>query len=269
MRQLIKHEFMDSLKFNIIGLSICLGGYILYGLVALITMVVNVESNIIVTVIATSLSMILLGTTIVPIVFFIITIKKSCIDKIFNDEGYLTMSLPVTTNKLIMSKLIVLIIWGVAYVIANYIGSLILLLILNAFSNNPFEVVKSIIENTLFSGLPSVISIFKLLAYLIKIVLAILLVGSLTNFCRAKKNKTLLSIGIVALIIFSLSILNTLAGLLPFGLLYTSSGYQFAFGLKYDASYVLNFTQLIIDIVIVVLMYFINYRIIDKDLELV
>lgn len=268
MRQLIKHEFKNSFKFSIIGLAICLAGYLLYSIYMFIIVHIG-RGNMYINIITGTFTLILIASIATPVIFFFINCKKTCIDKIFYDEGYLTMSLPVSTHELILSKIIVLIIWGLVYVVANYIGSLLLTLVMIGDVNSTFEFIKNAIQSTFFSGIESVMKIYDLLIDVIKVVLIIFLVGSLTNLFRARQNKVVIGIAMAFVIVSCISTLNTVAQILPFGVLRTMKGYQFHFGITYDGSYVVNITSIIINIGLLIAMYFINYKIIDKDLELI
>lgn len=274
MRQLIKHEFADYWKNNVIGYGISFVGYLIYAIYMFFVSHYQNSWSPIMSIITTGISFALVAALLAPVVFFFISIKRSFLDKIFGDEGYLTMSIPVSTKQLLLSKLLVSMIWGIGFIIVNFLGtSLIFVAILNS-SLDFLQTFKSIISNIFFSGLASVKIVYTTLSSLLKLILIVLMAGSLTNYLRAKKNKVIIAIGIALGVYSCISVLNTVASVIPFGIVITENGYAFGAGLFSDlsplglSSYVINFTKLIFDILLIIGMYLISYKIIDKDFEL-
>ena len=274
MRQLIKHEFADYWKNNVIGYGISFVGYLIYAIYMFFVSRYQNPWSPFMSIITTGISFALVSALLAPVVFFFISIKRTFLDKIFGDEGYLTMSIPVSTKQLLLSKLMVSMIWGIGFIIVNFlVASLVFVAIVNT-SLDFLQTFKSIISNIFFSGLTSVKIIYTTLSSLLKLILILLMAGSLTNYLRAKKNKAIIAIGIALGVYTCISVLNTVALVIPFGIIITENGYAFNAGLFDDlsplglSSYVINFTKLIFDILLIIGMYLISYNIIDKDFEL-
>lgn len=275
MRQLIKHEFKDFYKNNCFGMGVTLCGYILYAIFVLIMMQVQYNESLkLLVYLLSTFTTILIIVCIMPLLFFFGTVKKSIVDRIFSDEGYLTMSFPVTTHQLILSKVISLVIWGIGFMLVNLIGMSIMSIIFSIHQGNEWiELIKDILGEIDIFNIETFISLVKTVISLILMILAIFTSYSLINFIRVEKNKTFYCVCFFLILLLIYSMILNITELFYCGLYKDAyNNYKFLFGSSDNmVGYyrdVINFTKLIFDIVVIVGMYFVNYRIIDKDLEL-
>lgn len=275
MRQLIKHEFKDFYKNNCFGMGVTLCGYIMYAIFILIMMQVKYDDSIKIFVyLISTFSTILILIAVMPLIFFFNTVKKSIIDRIFSDEGYLTMSFPVTTHQLILSKVISLVIWGICFLVVNFIGVLIVSTIIYLHQGNEWiDIFKDVLGNINIFNIDSLISFVKFIIGIILVILAIFTSYSLINFIRIEKNKTFYCVCFFLILVFIYSLIYNITDIFYFGLYKDiNNHYTFLFNWSdniHEYYYtVISFTEVIFDIIAIVGMYFVNYHIIDKELEL-
>ncbi len=275
MRQLIKHEFKDFYKNNCFGMGVTLCGYILYAIFVLIMMQVQYNNTLKIFVyLISTFSTVLIIVCVSPLLFYFGTIKKSIVDRIFSDEGYLTMSFPITTHQLILSKVISLVIWGICFIVINLIGISIMSIIFSIHQGNEWiELIEDILGEIDIFNIETIISLVKAVISLTLIILAIFTSYSLINFIRVEKNKAFYCVCFFLILLLIYSMLFNITEIFYCGLYKDAyNNYKFLFGSSDNFvgyySDVINFTKLVFDMVAIVGMYFVNYYIIDKDLEL-
>ena len=156
---------------------------------------------------------------------------------LFSDEGYLTLTLPVKTGSIILSKLFTAVIWSVIVAVCTIIGVMIFVLFGTSasFINNEVvdgfsQVFKQIFE-FYFTG--SAVQIIFLIELLISIIVSLftnilLMYLAITIGCQiAKKHKVLASIGMYFVISSVVSVLSTIIQVITTTTLY--GGFDFIY----------------------------------------
>lgn len=209
-------------------------------------------------------------------VIVLINIISSFYKKMFSDEGYLTLTLPVTSHQLLIGKLISAIILIVSIGIAIILS----VVIMNFVGTG--KITDFIIINT---NLPIIVNIIYILEVFFRIILLLVSLFSLLailNCLRIRKFKILLSIILYYVLYFVLSLISNFATVIPFSLYYSFESKTAFFGIsdnpyttkgdfiKYSKSAieVIDFNAFFWVIVVIIVLYFITNHIIKNKIEL-
>ncbi len=195
MRLLLKHE----IKRNIGTISILCGINIL--LYVILGIMVNCYSDAFIY--QQLLGLViggLFGVSLSTMIFIIISIVKSFNNQLFSNEGYLTFVLPISLDKILISKYIINLLWLIMLILTNVLGILFLLITIKVLpSGIIFEALgefgKLIIEHPLTA-----------LLYLVQAIVGTMLTFStllftlvILNIGRIRKGKL-----IIGLILYSI-----------------------------------------------------------------
>lgn len=204
-------------------------------------------------------------------VLIIINIVRSFNKKIFSNEGYLTLTLPVTIDELLVSKIIVNVLWVLVTIFAFIISLLLIGAV--AFGVGGFSSFIVDFANELYINFGGVlISIVSLIVGILFVIITLILVLSILN--TGKINKAKLLIG--ALIYYGLTVLVSwikLISIIPFQLVSdrgdliiqrVNETYRF----PNNFSVVMNFNDLLFNVIAIVVFYILSRNIIKNKLEL-
>ena len=200
---------------------------------------------------------------------------KSC----YSDEGYLTFTLPVTTNQILLSKTISGFIWtiinAVVIIISVIVSGFIIYFATGGNLTDAWAGIQDIFEffiSAVGLNVDAIEVIFILLEYLILIIVAalysILLVYlSITIGCQvARKHKILASLGFFFIITMGISMVNSVIQfiiMIPLGFGMQSSTYSFT-----NYYHITNWSNIILSAAIAIGSYFICRHIMNKKLNL-
>lgn len=258
--KLLKHEFKNS-YFEI-----------------LITNIVFVVLSLFVAVTLTSRSAVILILSlttlfIVIIALFVILIYniiKSFNKKMFTSEGYLTFTLPVSVDSLIISKLICNIVLYFFTVLCVAFGFFIILAV-NIDFDNLVKIFKEILQ--IINILPLLIRAIAFAFQLILTLLILLFALALLNAGKIRRHKMLVGFAVFFGIALIFNWVSNLFVVLPYGLHYFDGfnivhfeDYHGLAGL--DIYIVLNFNKLFWTLLFIPGLYFLSRNLIYKHLEL-
>jgi len=195
-----KHELSNSYKFPLISFIICA----LACAVGSLTIKIDVDFLSILSI------FLIAGAFTFGGIALIITLVKQFKDNLFNQQGYLTLTLPVKTSTIILAKVLVSFIYGLAYLLL-----IVLLLVIFASSVNiRGELFSAIFEllKLLYSGdgiwagiIPVFTTIFSFAAWLF----LLLSIGAITHTGATRKRAGLITVGIIFLYLVILSYLSS------------------------------------------------------------
>ena len=259
--KLLKHEFLNSwLEITIIcGVSIVLS--IFTGAA------MALESSVLLGLLILAIA----ALYIVAGIILLINIIKSFNNKIFGDEGYLTLTLPTSIDSILISKIIVNFIWMIL-VSASLIIGIILMVSIGSRSmliNEISEISRFVFNNI---GAFALLLLNILIQGLFAIVLLIFVL-SLLNIGKIKRAKFLIGIIIYYLISTLMTWLGSLVLIVPFEI---TMGYEgklviekIVFG-EYGLfiGHILNFNIMFWLLVGIFGLYFLSRYLIKNKIEL-
>lgn len=258
-KRLLKHEFKSTYKdFLILFLSVLVSS-LLFG--------IGLKFNEVRIYISFSIVYFcsLIGLVCLSFYYIYLIIGKS----LFSKQGYLTFSLPISANQLIMSKVIVVLTYLISISLCVSLSVGIILLLGLDISQVPFGELLKNANFTIFS-----ISFIEQLVSNIMWIIFILFIFALSNSGLIKKkrksNPIIFAIGIVM-------ILNIAKSLIYYDnkdlYLCVNNNYSLSivFAKKIDfvnVTYYYSISQFVVNIIIIVVLYFLSKKIIEKKLEL-
>lgn len=190
-QELIKHEFKCSYIMPVIISCIIMAVGVLGGFATWL------NSAIISGFVATLLTTGLVGICVVAI----ITIIKSMTGRLFNDYGYFTFSLPVSSDEIILSKLLINIIYVVLLLLSGFLSMVFFSTIssikadFGSLGLTLFNTVVSTISES-FKLCP-LASIFKIVILFFELVESLLLFLFLSTICHVGMKKVLVVFTII------------------------------------------------------------------------
>ncbi|MCL2522647.1 MAG: hypothetical protein FWE36_07320 [Erysipelotrichales bacterium] len=136
---------------------------------------------------------------------------KTLNNRLFTREGYLTLTLPVSIDKILLSKFLINFFWLAVAGITMMISAVLMIMILGGadFINFLAEFFTWLVDvsGPHFFVIAITIFINMLIGY-VQIIAVILATLALMNIGKIKKNKTLVGIGILLIFIFATGMLS-------------------------------------------------------------
>jgi len=256
LRKLFKHELKSSyLEITIVNIVNIFASTVF-------SLLIRATRN---TVVIGLLIMSLVILTVIAFSIVIINIVRSFNNKMFSHEGYLTFTLPVKIDEIIISKIMANIIWYFITVFST-IFSIFIIIFINVDILDILIILKHLPLNEvppmLISALMSIIDITLVLIF-------ILLSLILLNIGKITKHKRLAGFGMF----FGLSMISTwIKGLiraLPFRLRFSGGSYIFeriVTGMTRTG--LINFNNLFWNFIFITSLYFLSKYLIKNKLEL-
>ncbi|MGN1205945.1 MAG: hypothetical protein ACI4SQ_03030 [Eubacterium sp.] len=256
LKKLIKHEFKATYRFY---LPIYIG---LAGLIALACAYIKITEHFDVNELFLSITMPLgtvvgvlaiIFTLISPYIFVCLRFYRSTATR----EGYLTFTLPASTNQILFSKFLVSFIWAILTVTVTILALLVLVTI-GFDAEITFTAIREVLKSDSFN----VTAIFSFFVGYVNSILAIYAAISLGQFVR--DHRVIASIAFYAAI-YTVQQIASLIVLIPFiirfGSLSNPEAVNSDMGLLTGISIVLS-------LVFSAIFYFISNRILERKLNL-
>lgn len=261
LTKLLKHEFKNSyLEICIINAAI-----IFLSIISGLTFNTNSMSLIVIPLMA------LLFLYFAAAVLLLINLIKSFNQNLFTKEGYLTLTLPVSIDKIIISKMIVNIIWWFISGIIIVSSIVITAIIITKLRLDNFAIV---LDN--FDGMDFISILFfviNLTFNLLYFFVLLFFVLTLLNIGKIRKFKLLLGVGIYYLISIFVSMIKMIQ-IIPFAM-YNDNGrlviYNLVGNILEFRNYgfqLFNFNNIFFNIVFIIIFYLLTRLLITKKLEL-
>lgn len=260
LSKLLKHEYHNTYKETLF----VNGGIIMVSILISALFMIGLQR------IAAFLLISLIALYLMSGVVIIINIVKSFHTKMFTDEGYLTMTLPVSIDHLLLSKIIV----NLTYIIFTaviFITSLIITMnsILGTDVFNIFDGLLSVIRD---NPLGTILYIINFAISFISFVLTLILTLALLNIGKIKKYKLLAGIGIYYGLNFAIQLFSTVFNLIPY-VIDVSGGDVSIIDNSNNSSIanfiLINVNTILVSVVSIVSFYFISRYLIKNKLELI
>lgn len=277
MKALFKHE----LKNHFLEVIILSGANIFICLLLGIYVRFFDDDNVISALILSGLAMSLLGVFVATSVVFIVSVIKSFNTKLFSNEGYLTFSLPVALDKIILVKYLVNLLWVIIIGCSYIIGILIIFIILaDVQTSEVFKYLVDFVKAMLQSPLTFILPCLNFLVTVIMYFSILFLVLAILNCGRIKKAKFILGLamfmGMTRVInfvqtissLFSLVVISDENAQLKFKFVNVFSEDYYATSLFSDVPQILNVNTFVLTIVIGVGLYLLARLIVNRKLEL-
>lgn len=211
------------------------------------------------------------------------TVYKTMNQKLFTDEGYLTLTLPVSVDSIIISKVLVNLIWIIIFSITAFLGIFAIIELIAMKNLNEFLSIGmmlkellgniNVLENIKFVEILG--AIFNLLMMLIISIVSLLLFFNILAFVNTGKlKKGRSAIAIIVYIFGGELLIMILAFITQFGAIgiaYDASKakYVLSFGYLTNTPYLINFTSLIVYGGTMVGLYFLARFMLKKKIELI
>ncbi len=275
MRLLIKHEFKDGWVDILIANISIFSSFVLGGGLIRLVLSINTINPLIMSILVTLFTAFILGVFAGEIIL-IANVVKSMYTKFVGHEAYLTHMLPVSTDKLLLSKLIVNCIWIVGTILVTLLGVFILSLFVGGFKI--FADFAAFVQ-TLFQHFDVFISVvFTTFIQIVLTLVTILFTLSLLNIGKFGKKKVLIGVLIYFGVGYGMKIVNIIPSLFSFGLTWDGTwvfqrSYFGAIEILGSVSYyqlyfALNIPQLLFNIGYIILFYFLSRYLLNRKLEL-
>ena len=194
MKVLFKHELKNLFWERII---LCIVNVVVWALLGIFVNIFGDTKGIVTILITISFLMTLLALFVAMDVILIISVIKSFNNRLFTSEGYLTFALPVSLDKMMITKYLVNLFWVMMIGVSYIIGITILSLIVSVGDiQNSFEFIaelcKWIIENPIVVLLYAI----RIIASLILTFSALFFVLAVLNCGKIRKAKFIIGVGI-------------------------------------------------------------------------
>ena len=259
--KVLKHEFKNS-YFDI---TIVNGSLILAGV--LNAMLIRTRLSLLYSLSSTALA----GLIIASFVILLMNIVNSFNKKMFSSEGYLTFTLPVSVDNLLIGKLIVNMVW---YLFTTFAIALsISLFIYSAISAGFPELLELLSKIFVIDEnfiLILMISIMRMAIELLSFLILVLFTLAILNAGKIRKNKKLAGFGIFFGLSIAVNWIKYLLPVIPYTLAYDGNfileHYQEMEGMQITS--LLDFNDLFWNVAVIVGMYFWSRTLIYKHLEL-
>lgn len=269
-RKLMKHEIINSW----IEITVVCLGIICFSLLFSLFSKLRIQSPT------------LVGFSILALVFLyfaagvlmIINIVRSFNKKIFSDEGYLTLTLPVTVDQLIISKIVVNIIWIIMTII-TYLVSFMVIASALVSENIIFPIIGELFEFLTNYPLLSILNIYGILVGILSMIVTLIFVLSFLNMGKVKKFKLLIGVILYYIIWAGINFMSNLIRLLPFVLTYDYSEHSYQFvhhseltgnvlSLILNSGGYFDFNSLLYNMIAIVVFYLLSRHNIKYKIEL-
>ncbi len=282
LKLMIKHTFKESYKTMLI-----LNGILFVSMLGIAIFALVANESFLSTPIGTFFM--IMGMILIIVLLYaamggmVYTVYKTMNQKLFTDEGYLTLTLPVSVDSIIISKIFVNLIWMIVFSITAFLGLFVIIELIAMKNINEFLSIGmmlkellgnvNVLENIKFIEILSVI--FTILMLLIMSIVSLLLFFNILAFVntgKLKKGKS--AIAIIMYIFggeFLIMILTFITQFGAIGIAYdaTESKYALAFGYSTGTPYLINFTSLIVYGGAMVGLYFLARFMLKKKIELI
>lgn len=284
MKLLIKNELKFSFKEFLISFMLLFGTWFLLAIIIPIAkklMDIGIKDSTM-TFIVTNFILLVVGSVIASGVLLIINIVNSLQTKLFSDEGYFSFSLPFSINKIMLSKYFVNLIWIIIYFLISVVGIGMVFLSLTIF-NITSVTFGDLAEIIIEMGNNIVYLPFVIINFLVDFVLGFSVLFfslSILNIGNIKKSKNLIGIILFLAISYAINIIVSLFNPLSFGFIPSGDGgLDFVSGNIISSStfigsiivnnpYLINFTELILNVGFCLLLYFLTKYLLKNKLEL-
>ena len=265
---LMKYAIKDSWKGIVIGNGAFIVGTILLALLVRV-LSINFMTSTFGAFLITSVFLAVAMIFVVGICLVIANLIKTLYQKLFTNEGYLTFTLPVTTDELIFSRILTNLIWATTTTIATVI-SVVLGALIMADKIQFLEVfyyVAVLLGDNVFIIISQVF--MWLVNYVIE-VLIIILSLAISRSSMKEKGRNVVAILLAIAMFYGLSLISQASELIGIGWgLNVSGNIVFsAFHNNNVYAYVFNITEFVFDCGIAVGLYFATRHMLSNKLEL-
>ena len=265
---LMKYAIKDSWKGIIIGNSAFIVGTLLLSLlvrVLSVTFITSVFGGFLITSLFFAVGLIFLtGVCLV-----IANLIKTLYQKLFTNEGYLTFTLPVTTDELIFSRILTNFLWAttttIATVLSVLLGALIMADKIELLS--VFYLVVTLLGDSI--GIIIAQVVMWLIAYVID-VLIILLSLAISRSSMKDKGRNVVAILLAFLMFYAANLIGQATEFIGIGWAMDING-EIVFSVLHNnnaLAYVFNIVALVVDCGIAVGLYFATRYMLANKLEL-
>lgn len=273
IKKMIKQSFKETYKKMFLMNGFLLASFILLGIIISIMNSSFIKSSLGMFIII-SFFVLSIVTMICSSIFIFQTMYNSIYQKLFTNEGYLTFTLPVSVESLIISRVVCNIVWCIFNAIVILIGYLIVFFIVTV---KDFHDIIQIFNGIDFSGFRLIDAIrliyFSILAilFLATIILMVISALAFSHSGTLKKGKSALAVFLYVLVfnIYStiIGIFNTFLG---FGIAidFNTDKLIFAFGDSFKNYYAINFTFIITAALSLIGFYYLAKFLLKRKIEL-
>ena len=189
MLKLLKHDIKDSY------LEILILNGIMLGLTLFVVLGIAVKSAFLLSVGMFACSIVLMAA----FVMVIRTVIRSFHTKLFTNNGYLTLTTPVSVDKILLSKILISMLWIIVTVVSVFFCALIVIStalnsLLSSFGGSfdlLVSLLKSIVENPLETFQAILLGLMSALSFIATLIFVLVLINTVI---RTKKYKTLVGI---------------------------------------------------------------------------
>ncbi len=278
MRQLIKHDFKESWLEMVIANACILGGLILLGAFFRIMFSIDISSESALPVIYSYVCILFPFIIFAGIVLAFISIVKNLYQKLVGNQAYIVYSLPVSTDALLLTKILVTTIWIFSIILSFLLGLLFLILILGDFRSQ-IEVLSNLAD-LLFSNFGAFIGyLVTIFVNIILLITQILLTLAILNTGTIRKAKVIIGLLIFEAIGYAMQIVKILPNTFSFGFGTNGEWTTFnSFGVSTillsflsvvnGTLYCFNIPVFLVNVGFIILFYFLTRYIINKKMEL-
>lgn len=226
MFKVFKHDFKSSYKEFLI----------LDGVWIFVTVILGIAINLFFNLTNTFSIFVLVGAFMAyifalcaSVVLIIVFIVKSINQKFFTKEGYLTFSLPISVDKLMISKILVNIFWIFFEIVIFLLSLGIILLFTNNLDYEGIAEVGSYIAAFFENPIMLLVTIFKILLSLLVFLITIFLILAFLTSIHVRSGRVIIAILVYGVITSVVTNLCSLLSYFSIALCYDGESYTFQF----------------------------------------
>ena len=195
---------------------------------------------------------------------------KTLYQKLFTSEGYLTFTLPVTTDELIFSRILTNLLWATTTTIATVISIVLGALIMS----NKVELVQIfyLIASLMGDNIPTIIGgVIMWLVNYVNGILIIILSLAISRSLKKEKGRNAIAVLLALLMFYAVNQISSIATLIGVGWAVNING-EIVFSVMFNNSavaYIFNIVDFVLESALAVGLYFVTRYMLSNKLELV
>ncbi len=263
---LMKHGLRENLFPMIIANLIMIVAFLILGVIILVgdmSIFNNPWGSILLTGLITIIALSIFGS----VGLLLYSIVRTMYQKMFSKEGYLTFTLPISVDQLVISKILVNLIWIASVYISIVIGSTFIVMATTIRGVNIG--IDGIVSSIGMYGVEPVVILSNIANSLLEMIMAlVLLFCSFAILNNVKKHKVVMAILLYMAMSFGVSFVTDITQtFLAFGFYYNGNAVTFGAGIA-NGICVFSFSTLLVYIGAIIGFYLLGRHIIKNQLEL-
>lgn len=276
MRQFLKYELKGNWKSFLISYLLVIISFVLLSAFILFAKL-RIDATSLAFAIYGSMLALVGGSMMLSCITFSVNLVKSFYRSIYSNEGYLTLTFPVSPHSLFISKIIANFIFVIGLFLSIGVGCVFMYFSTQGAVNNLFNSLIAIINNLKEYIYLLPFKIFNIFVLILLCFVLLMFSFTLVNLGGARKGKLFFGLLLYMAFLYVLLFSQIFLRYISCGLAFNEAGkIIFAFGARGTeifssfgaVSYAFNFTNFVINLGLTIGLYILNIKLFDKKLEI-